>query len=132
MTSPPTPPSVSLAAAKVPRPTFLTFLSQVEDGVLAANATEELETLVRELRSLSQVANTKPVGSITITLRIAALPGGEMMNVVGESKVKLPRRPKTHSLFWRTKEDCLAAQSPHQLGIPGLDVTPTTRPRVVD
>lgn len=127
-----TTPSSSAGAAGARPATFLTLLEQVEAGRLASDATENLETLVRECRTLAQIPNTKPVGSITITLKVAALPGGEMMNVVGDVKVKLPRRPKAQEVFWRTKQDCLAPQDPKQMQLPGLDVTPTARPRVVD
>lgn len=111
------------AVVKAPPPTFTTFFTQVDDGRLAANATEELEVLIRELRNVAQIANTKPPGRIVLTISIAALPGGEMMNVVGAIKVAMPTRPKAQSIFWRTKENCLSAANPAQREIDFKDVS---------
>lgn len=128
--TPPTAPATTVKPS-APRPTFLTFLEAVNHGRLAANSTEELEVLVRELRALAQVPNMKPKGKIRIELSIEALPNG-LMDVIGDVKLTMPRRPKERSAFWPTRENCLSAVNPAQLGIPGLDVTAPQRPRVVD
>lgn len=109
------------AKAVAPPPTFLTFLSQVDEGRLASNATEELEVLVRELRALAAIVGIKPKGKIRIEMSIEALANG-LMNVSGDIKLTMPRRPKSTSTFWTTKENCLSAVNPSQLAIPGIDV----------
>ena len=115
--------NASTAVAKSPQPTYASFLSQVDEGRLAADATEELTVLTRELRAIAQIPNTKPKGSITITIKIAAMPGGEMMNVIGDVKIKMPTRPKAQSIFWRTKENGLTVQNPTQREIEFVDVS---------
>lgn len=124
MSAPPTPPSsTSTPAAREPGPTFSTFLAEIDEGRLAAQATEELEVLVGQLHRVSQIPNTKAKGSITITIAIASEAGGKLMSVTPEIKVKIPKPPKATSSFWRTKQNMLAANPPSQLGIPFEDVS---------
>ena len=111
------------AVPKPPAQTFLTFVEAVDDGRLAAEATERLEGLVGELRAIAQMNGMKPRGRITIEINVEALPGGTLMSVIGDVKVKMPRRPKAASTFWPTKYNCLSPMNPDQLAIPGIDVS---------
>lgn len=111
------------APPKPPPPTFATFFAQVDEGRLAATATEELEKLVAELRVLAQAPGSKPRGRVSLTFELEAVSGAQLVNVTAEVKVKMPRRPKVQSTFWPTKQNCLSAMNPQQLEIPGVDVT---------
>lgn len=122
--APPTPP-----AKAAPGPTFLTFLSQVDEGRLAGNATEELELLVSELRAVAMIQGAKPKGSITIEIKIDAISPG-MMEVVGQIKRRMPKRPQGRTPFWPTKSNGLAAADPAQLRIEGIDVATQGRDSV--
>lgn len=112
-----------------PGPTFLSFIAQVDEGRLAANATEELELLVAELRAVALIQGAKPKGSITIELRIDAISPG-MMEVVGQIKRRMPKRPQGRTPFWPTKSNGLAAADPAQLRIEGIDVATQGRDAV--
>lgn len=108
---------------KEPEVTFLTFLSELDEGRFAYDLTEHLEGLVAECRALSQIQGTKPRGTLTITISLEGLPGGKLLSVAGTTKVKKPTRPRAPATFWPTKHNGLSAQNPDQLKIPGIDVT---------
>jgi len=124
-TPPDAPPAPALAAQQKVERNFLTFLEEVDEGRLAANCTDELAVLVREIHSLSKIEGLKPKGRITIELTISS--NKTVMDVVGEVKTRLPRRPRSGSAFFRTRDNQLSAVNPAQLGMEFRDVgdTPT-------
>lgn len=98
----------------------LTFLEEVDEGRLAANATDELAVLVREIHALSRIEGLKPKGKLRIEITVQS--NKTVMDVIGEVKTVMPRRPRSGSSFFRTRDNQLSAVNPAQLGIEFRDV----------
>lgn len=116
-------PNTTTPPTREPGPTFIGFLQQIDEGRMVASATEEMEVLIENLKRIAQIPNTKPKGKLTIEISIAAAPGGEIMAVTPDIKVKMPKPPKATSQFWRTKQNMLSAVSPAQIGMEFQDVS---------
>lgn len=115
----PTPASPLTVRKAEPR-NFLTFLEEVDEGRLAANATDELAVLVREIHALSRIEGLKPKGKLRIEITVQS--NKTVMDVIGEVKTVMPRRPRSGSSFFRTRDNQLSAVNPAQLGIEFRDV----------
>ena len=113
--------SATLDPTKKVERNIITFLEEIDEGRLAANATDELAVLVREIHSLSKIEGLKPKGRLTIEITIMS--NKTVMDVVGEVKTRLPRRPRSGSSFFRTRDNQLSAVNPAQLGMEFRDVS---------
>jgi len=106
------------------KPSFLEMFRSLEDGVLDADLTEDMVTLVHDMRAHALATGSKPRAKITLTLEIK-LDGG-IFEVVPGYKVSPPKKPRSRSIFYPTKDNGLSpnnqAQGSLSLG-PPKDVT---------
>ena len=106
--------------ASPPRHTFIEFLQQLEDGRFIANCTAESQTMIREMTSLHAAGIGKTAGKIRIELVVKN--DGGVFDVTGEIKTVMPRRPRTRSIMYATRDGALTAVNPYQQELPLRDV----------
>lgn len=92
---------------------FGVFLSQIEDGVLQADLSEELKRVTAELSTHAQRTSRKAKGSITLTINLAHDETG-VVDVDCEVKSKTPKTSRARSVFWNDGHDNLSSKNPKQ------------------
>lgn len=114
------------------KPSFLEVFRCLEDGALEGDITSDMVDLVHNMRALALSTGGKPKAKITLSLEIK-LDGG-VFEVVPGYKVVPPKRPRSRSIYYATKDGGL---SPHNQAQRSLfqdkpkDVTTAARPLAV-
>lgn len=93
-------------------PRFTDFLAQVEDGRLATKASEELATLVKELKSRVENAGPKHKAKLTVTVTFDA--DGSLITVGGDVDVKIPKLRRQKSIMYFVGPNGLSVNNPRQ------------------
>ncbi len=95
-------------------PSFPTFLAAVEDGDTARDLTNELHAVVKELSErVERYDGGKPTASISLKLTLT-MDARKQVVVKPEVNMKLPKTPRSSSLFWATEDGKLTARNPNQ------------------
>lgn len=104
-------------AVEPEKPSFLAVFKSLEDGILDADLTEDLVNLVHDMRAHQLTTGAKPKAKITLTLEIK-LDGG-IFEVVPSYKVSPPKKPRSRSIFYPTKDNGLSVhnQAQHNLAL---------------
>lgn len=112
-------------AIEAEQPSFLAVLKSLEDGSLESDLTEDLVQLVHDMRAQGLATGGKQKGKITVTLEVR-LDGG-IFEIVPGYKITPPKKPRSRSIYYPTKDNGLSTQNAAQmsLGLPrqGKDVT---------
>ena len=120
-----------VARIDVEKPSFLQLVKTLEDGGLDADLTQELVDLVHNMRAFALATGAKPKAKITLSLEVK-LDGG-IFEVVPSYTVKPPKKPRSRSIYYPTKDNGLSVNNQAQGHLPfGKDVTsrsPLTIPR---
>lgn len=109
------------AKAEIPAPNFLEVFRAIEDGVLNADLTSDMVDLVHNMRALALATGTKPKATISLAIEIK-LDGG-VFEIVPSYKIKPPKKPRSRSIFFPTKDGGLSTQNQAQMTL-GLGKAP--------
>ncbi len=107
---------------------FGATLTQIDDGCLHAECTDELHALLKDLDSHAGKYQRDAKGKLTIVLDFKVSPQGTV-TVVGDVKKKSPPAPRATSVFWLTKGRNLSGENPRQQKLPLRDVSASPPPR---
>ena len=120
------------AATEPEKSSFLTMFRSLEDGILDSDLTDEMVQLVHDMRAHQMATGAKPRAKIALTLEIK-LDGG-IFEVIPSYKVTPPKKPRSRSIFYPTKDGGLSTQNHAQMNLglkaPAKDVT-SGRPMAV-
>lgn len=105
---------------------FAAFLSQVDDGCLHAETSEELHKLMCDLQAHAARYMRDAKGEMHVAMRFAVSPQGTV-TVVGEVKTKTPKAKNASSIFWLNKANNLVRQEPRQQRLPLHALAPTPK-----
>lgn len=94
------------------KPSFLAVFSSLEDGALDHDLTQEMVDLVHNMRAFALATGAKPKAKITLSLEVK-LDGG-IFEVVPSYTVKPPKKPRSRSIFYPTKENGLSVNNQAQ------------------
>lgn len=115
--------TTSATPAPTPRDSFSSFLQDLEDGRFIGNCGMELQTLVREMKTLEMAGILKCNGKLTLEIDIKNDSG--VFDVNGSVKVRMPKRPRTRSIMYAKKDGSLTSHNPHQTDLGLADVHST-------
>lgn len=98
--------------AEIEKPSFLSVFKSLEDGLLDSDLTQEMVDLVHNMRAFALATGAKPKAKITLSLEVK-LDGG-IFEVVPSYKVVPPKKPRSRSIFYPTKDNGLSTQNQAQ------------------
>jgi hypothetical protein len=93
---------------------FAVLLTQIDDGSLHAELSEELRKVARELADYSANHGGKAKGSIIITLGLTA-DTDNTVSIVGDVKTKTPKAVRPRTITWIDPAGNLVLSNPKQL-----------------
>lgn len=102
---------------------FAVILQQIDEGSLHGELGDELQKLVRELGEQSTRFQRPAKGKLTLTLSITAV--GSTVEVNGDVKIAMPKKPRERSVFYRTPGGNLTLDNPRQQKLALKEVPPT-------
>lgn len=114
------------------KPSFLAMFGSLEDGALDSDLTDDLVELVHNMRAFALATGAKPKAKMTLTLEIK-LDGG-IFEVVPSYTVKPPKKPRSRSIYYPTRDNGLSTRNPAQTTLPlgsVKDVTTADRPMAI-
>jgi hypothetical protein len=109
---------------------FANYLTQMEDGRLHSEASEQTQTLVKDLMTHVGSFGGKAKGKLTVTLDFSAEDNHVM--VVGSVSVKSPKFPRQRTLFFADKNHNLSTKDPKQVELPLAAVPSDPVPANID
>lgn len=102
----------------MPNPNFISFLTELENGHFLRRINEALPEIVAALHDFEGKA--VPKGKLTITLDLSLQ--GDVIDVMPDLGVKVPKPPRNRTIFWATPENNLTRVDPRQGELPMRDI----------
>jgi hypothetical protein len=98
---------------------FGIFLTQIADGEIHDQLTEDLRDLVRSIQEAAANSNgSKASGTIKLSIKLKLDRGA--FDVVADHSVTKPKTRHSLSLFWATADGMLVRNDPRQQVLPGV------------
>jgi hypothetical protein len=110
---------------------FAHLLTQIDDGSLHAELSEELRRCARELADYSANHGGKAKGKLVISLNLTA-DTDNTVSIVGDVTAKLPKTVRPRTITWLDPAGNLVLSNPKQLQLGVREVPPPAPTRVVD
>src|SRR6185437_5840386 len=108
--------NASVAKVEDAGPSFLKVFGELEDGALDHDLTNDLIDLVHDMRAVALSTGIKPKATIALSLEIK-LDGG-VFEIVPHYKIKPPKKPRSRSIYYATKDGGLTVNNPAQHNLP--------------
>lgn len=95
---------------------FAQLVAALEDGVLLAELSEKLHTLVAELQSAHERLGGKQTGSLALSVELTYR--DQVFDVKADYKIKPPKAVRGRTILWAMAEQGLSRANPKQFPLP--------------